>query len=84
MRQPNNFSSHTPYLAWLVFSGAVLGSAWAADPYLFGFAAFGAAAISAILVVLSMVSGWRSFAWGIAGAVPTGIALILLSTVRWA
>ena len=74
----------TPYLCWLVASAAMLVAARAADPHIFGLAAFAAAAISAVLFVASWFFGLRPAVWAAVAAVPTVVSFVVLSTYRWA
>ncbi|HET9483680.1 MAG TPA: hypothetical protein VFO79_06975 [Xanthomonadales bacterium] len=74
----------TPYLCWLVASAAILAAARAADPYLFGLAAFAAAAISAVLFAASCFFGLRPALWAAVAAIPTVVSFVVLSTYRWA
>jgi hypothetical protein len=78
------FQTPTPYAAWFVFSGAALVAAWAADPYILGFAAFAAAAISGVLVAASVFLGLRPFVFATLAALPTILSFALLSTYKWA
>jgi hypothetical protein len=71
------------YICWMVLSIAILVGARAYDPYVFGFAAFSAAFVSAVLVGLGLWSGLRPFAWALVAALPTTAALTELSTYRW-
>ena len=74
----------TPYLCWLVASAAILVAARAADPYLFGLAAYVAAAISAVLFAASWFFGLRPALWAAIAAIPTVVSFVVLSTYRWA
>jgi hypothetical protein len=78
------FSGCMPYLVWLVASSAILIGAWATDPYVFGFSAFGSAAISLALLAVSPFFGIRPMLWAILATVPTVLLFALLSTYKWA
>ena len=78
------FAKPLPYIVWLALSAIILVAAWAIDPYVFGFSAFGAAAISAVLATLGLCFGIRTFLWAVIAAIPTGVSFALLSTYSWA
>lgn len=78
------FAKPLPHIIWLVLSTTILVTAWATDPYVFGFSAFGAAAISGAMAVLGLVFGIRTFAWSVIAAVPTVLSFAILSTYNWA
>jgi hypothetical protein len=77
------FASPTLYICWMALSTGALLGARAYDPYVFGFAAFSAAFVSALLIVLGLWNGLRSFAWSLVAALPTTAAFAELSTYRW-
>lgn len=78
------FSGSAPYLTWLLVSIAALVGAWATEPYVFGFTAFGAAFVSLVLVVVSLFMSLRSFLLATLACIPTVAAFALLSTYSWA
>jgi hypothetical protein len=80
----STFAKPLPHIIWLVLSIIILVAAWATDPYVFGFAAFGSAAISGAMAVLGLVFGVRTFVWSVIAAVPTALSFALLSTYNWA
>jgi hypothetical protein len=77
-------ASPLPYALWLIASAILLAGARAADPYIFGFAAFAAAGVSAVLVVVAACVGLRPFLWSLAAGIPTVLSFALLSTYKWA
>jgi hypothetical protein len=80
----HGFHSPLPYAVWLALSAALLVVAQWIDPYVFGFTAFGVAAISALLIGIAIFHGKRSFAWACASSLPCIAAFALLSTYKWA
>ncbi|HQL00676.1 MAG TPA: hypothetical protein PK090_07870, partial [Smithellaceae bacterium] len=78
------FSSRTPYLLWALFSVILLIVGQAIDPYIFGLFVFGAAGISGLLVLIAWFLRTRRIGWALIGAIPSILALILLSTYEWA
>ena len=78
------FAKPLPYIVWLALSVIILIAGWATDPYVFGFSAFGAAAISGIMTILGLCFGIRTFLWSVVAAIPTGLSFALLSTYSWA
>lgn len=78
------FAKSLPYVIWLSLSAAFLFAAWAIDPYLFGFTAFGSAAISGVMAVLGLCFGARTFLWSVIAAIPTALSFALLTTYSWA
>ena len=73
-----------PYAAWMAVSAVLLVVAQATDPYVFGFAAFAAAAVSAALVVISLPFGGRALLWAAIASLPTLLSFAVLSTYNWA
>jgi len=80
----SRFAKPLPYVVWLVLSSVILVAAWAIDPYVFGFSAFGTAAISGTMAVIGLCFGARTLLWSLAAAIPTTLAFALLSTYNWA
>lgn len=78
------FASRRLYVVWCLASAAALGVASYADPYIFGFSAFGAAAVSGLVALGAAVLNWRSLPWALMAALPTALALLRLSTYKWA
>jgi hypothetical protein len=76
------FAGPLPYALWLGISASGLGVACALDPYVFGFAAFGAAGVSIALLAIAPWFGTRSLLWALTAALPTLAAFALLSTYR--
>ena len=62
----------------------ILTGAWAADPYIFGFTAFGAAAVSGGFVLVSLFLRKNQFPWALLAGIPTALSFWLLSTYKWA
>jgi hypothetical protein len=80
---PGLFAQPGLYVCWLIVSTAALAVARAYDPYVFGFAAFSAAFVSAALIGLGWWHGLRAFAWALVAALPTTAAFVELSSYRW-
>jgi hypothetical protein len=78
------FSNRRFYLAWSLVSAAGLPVARYVDPYVFGFAAFGAAFLSGFLILGAVVLNGRLWPWAVLSAIPTVWAFMLLSTYKWA
>lgn len=78
------FSNRLVYLGWASVSAAGLTMAAYIDPHVFGFAAFGAAFLSGLLILGAAILSWRNLAWAVVAAIPAALALQLLSTYRWA
>jgi hypothetical protein len=78
------FSTSRPYLAWTLLSAAWLVVAAFIDPYVLGFSFYATAGVSVLLVLAALVISPRHWLWALVGGVPTGLALLLLSTYRWA
>lgn len=78
------FARRTPYLGWTAFSALGLALACWMDPYIFGFAVMASLWLSGGLVLASLLLAWRQLGWALLAALPTGIALAVLSTYSWA
>jgi hypothetical protein len=78
------FDSRILYLCWGVGSGAALLVTSFIDPYVFGLAAFVAAALTGFLAVGALALAWRQWPWVVACAIPTVLSFCLLSTYKWA
>jgi len=78
------FAKRGLYWAWGIVSASALAAAAYVDPYVFGFAAFGAAAISGLLALGAAALSWRKLPWAALAAVPTVVAFQVLSTYKWA
>lgn len=78
------FAKPLPYVIWLLLSAAILVTTCVIDPYLFGFTAFGTAAISGVFAVIGLCFGARSILWSLIAAIPTGLSFALLMTYNWA
>ena len=78
------FTSQWLYVGWGLASAGLLTVAAYVDPHVFGFAAFGAAALSGLLVLGAAVLNWRSLVWALVAAVPTALAFWRLSAYKWA
>jgi hypothetical protein len=78
------FASRWLYAGWGLASAALLAVAAYVDPHIFGFSAFGAAALSGLLVLGAAVLDWRSLVWALLAATPTVLAFWRLSTYKWA
>jgi hypothetical protein len=71
------------YLGWLIVSVAGLLAARATDPYVLAAAAFAAAPVSVLLVVVAAFFGLRPFALAVLAGLPTLASFWLLSTYSW-
>jgi hypothetical protein len=78
------FATPHPYVAWLLVSSALLAVAWRVDPYIFGLAAFAGVGLSICLVVAAALAHPRSLALAAVAAIPSMLAMALLSTFHWA
>jgi len=84
MKLADRFYRPWLYLAWLLVSTVLLAVARYTDPYVFGFAAYGTAGVSIVLISAALLFGVRPFLWAVLAAVPTVLAFVLLSTYNWA
>ena len=84
MRAKTFFANRWLYVAWCLASAAALAVASYVDPYIFGLAAFVAAALSGLIVLGAGVLNWRSLPWALVAALPTALAFLRLSTYKWA
>lgn len=78
------FADRRLYWAWGLVSAGGLAAAAYVDPYVLGFAAFGAAAISGLVGLGAAALSWRRLPWAAVAAVPTAVAFQVLSTYKWA
>jgi hypothetical protein len=78
------FTSRWLYMGWCLASAGLLAVAACIDPYVFGFSAFGTAALSGLLALGAAALNWRSLAWALVAATPTALAFWRLSTYKWA
>lgn len=78
------FSNRLLYLGWAVVSAAGLAIAAYIHPHVFGFCALGAAFLSGLLVLGAAILSWRNLVWAAVAAIPTVLAIQLLSTYQWA
>lgn len=65
-------------------SAAILVAASFGDPYIFGFSAFCAAAVSGLVALGAAILNWRYLPWAFLAAIPTAVAFFRLSTYDWA
>jgi hypothetical protein len=54
------------------------------DPYIFAAAAYVAAGVCALLVVVTLILAPRKLAWALASAIPVAVAFVVLSGYSWA
>ena len=80
----HGFRSSFPYAVWFGLSAVLLAATQRIDPYVFGFTAYGVAAISVLLIAISMFHGTRALACACASSLPCVAAFALLSTYQWA
>jgi hypothetical protein len=71
-------------LGWLVLSLSALLTARAFDPYVFGFGAFAAAPVSALLVLATLIAAPRRVVLALLAAAPTAVSFHVLSSYHWA
>ena len=84
MQMRRRMAGPLPYLGWLLLSAIGLAIACAVDPYIFAFAAFATAAVSALLALIAAWFGLRALGWALLAGLPSVLAFALLSTYRWA
>ena len=77
-------SSWLLYVGWGLVSGVLLAIACYMHPYVFAFAAIGAAWLSGLFALVSLIFARRQFLWAVAGAIPTAVSFAILGTYKWA
>ena len=77
-------SSWMLYAGWGLVSGVLLAIARSLDPYVLAFAALGAAWLSGLLALVSLIFARKQLLWALAGAIPTAVSFAILGTYKWA
>jgi hypothetical protein len=77
-------SSWMLYAGWGLASGVLLAIACYLHPYVFAFAAIGAAWLSGLFALVSLIFARNRLPWAAAGAIPTAVSFAILGTYKWA